>query len=141
MISTLDQALSFQSTALKMRAERQGVLSANIANADTPNYKAVDFDFSQALARATGEQGASAGPQPVQLAVTAAGHTAGTTVSSTLPVQMQYRTPSQDSVDGNTVEMDSERAQFAENAVHYEAALKFLNGQIKTMLSALQSPS
>ncbi len=54
-------------------------------------------------------------------------------------MQVQYRTASQAAVDGNTVEMDSERAQFAENAVRYEASLKFLNGQIKTMLSALQS--
>jgi len=139
MIATLDQALSFQTTALKLRSERQQMLSANIANADTPNYKAVDFDFGRALAHATGLQGASATPQPVQMALTAPGHSGGSTVTSALPVQLQYRTASQDSVDGNTVEMDAERANFAENAVHYEAALKFLNGQIKTMLSALQS--
>lgn len=137
---TLDQSLSFQSTALKLRADRQQMLSANIANADTPNYKAVDFDFGKALAQATGAQGPSAAPGPVQMTTTATGHSAGTTVSSSgLPLQLQYRTPSQDSVDGNSVEMDTERAQFAENAVHYEAALKFLNGQIKTMLSAMQS--
>lgn len=140
MISQLDQALSFQSTALKLRADRQQMLSANIANADTPNYKAVDFDFGRALAQATGVQSASATPNSVQLATTSAAHNAGTTLSSSgLALQLQYRTPSQDSVDGNTVEMDAERAQFAENAVHYEAALKFLNGQIKTMLSAMQS--
>lgn len=138
MIGTLDQALSFQSTALKLRSERQQMLSANIANSDTPNYKAVDFDFGRALANATGAQNGAAATQPVQLAATAPGHSGGTTLSS-LPVNVQYRTASQASVDGNTVEMDSERAQFAENAVRYEASLKFLNGQIKTMLSALQS--
>jgi len=138
MIGTLDQALSFQSTALKLRSERQQVLAANIANADTPNYKAVDFDFGRALANATGLQNPAAGAQAVQLAATAPGHSGSTTLSS-LPPQVQYRTAAQASVDGNTVEMDSERAQFAENAVRYEAALKFLNGQIKTMLSAIQS--
>jgi len=137
MIGKLDQALSFQSTALKLRSERQEVLAANIANADTPNYKSVDFNFGQALASATSTLGSTArAGQPVQLATTAQGHS-GSTVGS-LPVQLQYRTASQGSVDGNTVEMDAERAQFAENAVRYEAALKFLNGQIKTMLSAVQ---
>jgi len=122
MIGKLDQALSFQSTALKLRSERQQMLSANIANADTPNYKAVDFDFGAALKSAT--------------AIVAIG--GGGVGAGSLPVRIQYRTASQGSVDGNTVEMDAERAQFAENAVRYEAALKFLNGQIKTMLSAVQ---
>jgi flagellar basal-body rod protein FlgB len=134
MIGKLDQALAFQSTALKLRSERQQVLSANIANADTPNYKAVDFDFGAALASATG---AASGATPAgTLATSSAGHSAGN--GSSLPVPIQFRTASQASVDGNTVEMDAERAQFADNAVRYEAALKFLNGQIKTMLSAVQ---
>jgi len=135
MIGKLDQALSFQSTALKLRSERQQVLSANIANADTPNYKAVDFDFSAALAAATGAN--TGAVRPAQLATSSAGHSAGNNLSS-LPVPVQFRTASQAAVDGNTVEMDAERAQFADNAVRYEAALKFLNGQIKTMLSAVQ---
>ena len=50
----------------------------------------------------------------------------------------QYRVPAQAAADANTVDMDVERARFAENAVRYEAALKFLNGQIKTLLSAIQ---
>jgi flagellar basal-body rod protein FlgB len=137
MIGKLDQALSFQSTALLLRSERQQMLAANIANADTPNYKAVDFDFGKALANATGSA-AGAAANPAALATTAPGHSSGSGGSS-LPVQIQYRTPSQASVDGNSVEMDAERAQFTDNAVRYEAALKFLNGQIKTMLSAVQS--
>lgn len=139
MIGKLDDAMSFQSTALKLRSERQQILSANIANADTPNYKAVDFNFSDALAAATGS--ATGGARPVQLAATSSGHAAGAAGggATSLPVRIQYRSASQGSVDGNTVEMDAERAQFAENAVRYEAALKFLNGQIKTMLSAVQS--
>jgi len=136
MIGKLDQALAFQSTALKLRSERQQVLSANIANADTPNYKAVDFDFGAALASATG---AASGSTPAgTLATSSAGHSAGNSNGSSLPVPIQFRTASQASVDGNTVEMDAERAQFADNAVRYEAALKFLNGQIKTLLSAIQ---
>jgi flagellar basal-body rod protein FlgB len=136
MIGKLDQALAFQSSALKLRSERQQVLSANIANADTPNYKAVDFDFSAALASATGA--ASGATRTGTLATSSAGHTAGNGNFSNLSVPIQFRNASQASVDGNTVEMDAERAQFADNAVRYEAALKFLNGQIKTMLSAIQ---
>jgi len=135
MIGKLDQALSFQSTALMLRSERQQVLAANIANADTPNYKATDFNFAQALANATGAGAGTA--QAGQLAITSEGHSSGS--AGSLPVQLKYRTPSQGSVDGNTVEMDAERAQFADNAVHYEAALKFLNAQIKTMLAAVQA--
>lgn len=134
MIGKLDQALAFQSTALKLRSERQQVLSANIANADTPNYKAVDFDFSAALANATGA--GSGAVRPAALATSNAAHSAGNLGSLSVPVQ--FRNATQASVDGNTVEMDAERAQFADNAVRYEAALKFLNGQIKTMLSAVQ---
>jgi flagellar basal-body rod protein FlgB len=139
MVSSLDQALSFQATALKLRSERQQVLSANIANADTPNYKASDFDFKQALATATGSGTGSSATGSVQLSTTSSAHSGGLGGSgSHLPIALQYRGNSQGAVDGNTVEMDSERAQFAENAVRYEAALKSLNGQIKTMLSALQ---
>jgi flagellar basal-body rod protein FlgB len=139
MVGKLDQALSFQSNALLLRSERQQMLAANIANADTPNYQAVDFDFGKALAAATG---AASGANAGALATTAAGHSAGLSAGSLdgpLPVQIQYRTPAQGSVDGNSVDMDAERGQFTENAVRYEAALKFLNGQIKTLLSAVQS--
>jgi len=143
MIGKLDQALSFQSTALTLRSERQQMLAANVANSDTPNYKAVDFDFGKALAAATsgaapsGAATSGTGAAPGTLAATAAGHSTGS--AGRLPVQIQYRTGTQGSVDGNTVEMDAERAEFADNAVRYEAALKFLNGQIKTLLSAVQS--
>ena len=113
----LDAMLGFQANALRLRSERQAVLAANIANADTPNYKAVDFDFAKALNDA------------------ADASSKGTTASK--PATL-YRQPSQPSLDGNSVEMDAERAQFADNTVRYEAALRFLNGQIRTLLEALR---
>jgi flagellar basal-body rod protein FlgB len=117
MPSPLDAMLSFQSEALKLRSHRQELIAANIANADTPNYKAVDFDFRQALQdAAAATKGGVAGAPPTLL----------------------YRIPAQSALDGNTVEMDAERAQFADNTVRYEAALRVLNQQIKTMLAALQ---
>jgi flagellar basal-body rod protein FlgB len=113
----LDLMLSFNAEALRLRSERQALLASNIANADTPNYKAVDFDFAKALTEAT-----SAGSNGVQPPAR----------------QLLYRQPAQPSLDGNSVEMDLERAQFADNTVRYEAALRFLNGQIRTLLEALK---
>ena len=134
MIGKLDEALSFNSAALRLRAERQQLLSANIANADTPNYKAADFDFGRALEGAMRTSGTNLAARP---AATAPGHI-GTLSGSTGNVQIQFRAPTQGSIDGNSVEMDTERAQFADNAVRYEASLRFLNGQFKTILSAIQ---
>ena len=117
MTHSLDAMFAFQAEALKLRSYRQELIAANIANADTPNYKAVDIDFGQALRDAT-----SARPTDAPAA----------------DPTLLYRNPTQAALDGNTVEMDAERAQFADNTVRYEAALRVLNQQIKTMLSALQ---
>lgn len=136
MIGKLDVALHVQSEALKLRAQRQEVLASNLANADTPNYKAVDFKFSDALRQAVGMPGGSQ-IDTVPMARTSAAHLApqGATLST---AQLLYRTPTQAAVDGNTVDMNVEQANFADNAVRYEASLRFLNGQIKTLLSAIQ---
>jgi len=132
MVSKLDQTINFNRQALGLRAYRQQVLAANIANADTPNFKARDIDFNAALQGAMAGRGASDLP----LKTTSARHIhAGGTAS---PGELLYRTPNQPSADGNTVEMDTERAKFAENAMQYEASLQFIGGQFKTMLSAIQ---
>jgi flagellar basal-body rod protein FlgB len=117
MIDRLNDFMRFQTEALKLRSQRQELLAGNIANADTPNYKAVDFDFGRALAAVTTNAPSSGAPAAPD---------------------MLYRQPGQASLDGNTVEMDAERAQFADNTVRYEAALKFLNAQLKNMLAAMQ---
>ena len=132
MLSKIDNAFLFQEKALGLRAYRQQVLAGNIANADTPNYKARDFEFTTALNAAVAGR-ASGG---VSMVATAPGHIrAG--VEPGL-ASLMYRTPAQSSVDGNTVEMDHERSQFSENAIRYEAGLTFITGRIKTMLSAIQ---
>lgn len=132
MVSKLDNAFSFQQQALGLRAQRQQVLAANIANADTPNYKARDFDFSAVLKEAVA--GRSTGNLP--LATTSGRHLQGS--SETGPARLMYRADVQSSVDGNTVNMDVERAQFTENAIQYEAGVTFITGQIKTLMSAIQ---
>ena len=132
MVSKIDNAFAFQEKALGLRAYRQQVLAGNIANADTPNYKARDFEFSSAL------QSAMSGRREggLAMATTASRHLAGSSEAG--PTQLQYRTPMQASVDGNTVEMDVERSAFAENAIRYEAGLTFITGRIKTLMSAIQ---
>jgi flagellar basal-body rod protein FlgB len=132
MTSKLDDALRFHQTALNLRAYRQQLLSGNIANADTPNFKAKDIDFSSALQGALSSRSGNAG-----LTVTSSRHL-GAGAENPAGEGVSYRTPLQPSVDGNTVEMDVERAQFVDNAIHYEANLTFISSQIKTMLAAIQ---
>ena len=138
MANQLDATLQFHATALNLRAQRQQVLASNIANADTPGYKARDMDFRSAL------QGAQAQPQPgsssgTALARTINGHLAPHTGSADgANAPLLYRSAVQPSLDGNSVDMDVERAQFAENAIHYEANLMILNSQLKSLLSAIQ---
>ena len=134
MIDKLDAALGFQREALNLRVQRQEVLAANIAHADTPNYKARDFDFSSRLSQAV-EQGRKS--DSFSLSTTSARHIAAQ--AGSMPDQdLLYRVPSQSSIDGNTVEMDAERVNFADNALRYESNLTVLGSKIKTLLAAVQ---
>ena len=135
MMNGVTQALDFNAEALKLRAERQKVIASNIANADTPGFKAMDFDFGKALAQASGALSASSASAAV-LATTAPGHI-GTSGDGAVLAQLKYRSVTQPSLDGNTVDMDVEQAKFADNTVRYEASLRFLNGQIRTLTSAI----
>ncbi len=137
MIDKLDQAFRFHQNALSLRAERQQVLASNIANADTPNYKARDFDFRAALQGAMGATGMADTPG-MPAAVPHPQHLAAPAGSTPSGRQLQYRLPRQDNIDGNTVELDAERAQFADNALRYEASLSAINGRIKSLLAVIQ---
>ncbi|AET90454.1 flagellar basal body rod protein FlgB [Caballeronia cordobensis] len=159
MLDRLDKEFAFGREALDVRAYRQELLSSNIANADTPGYKARDVDFSTALAGALKHGGGASNnatlkmAQPVSvsasgaMAVTSKGHMSG---ASTLTAsggpsddygKLAYRVPNQPSLDGNTVDLDAERVQFADNALHFEAGMTVLSSQIKSMLSAITSNS
>ena len=113
--------------ALLLRASRMNVLARNLANADTPHYKARDMDFTTALGRT--------GQRTVRLSTTHARHlgAGGPQAGEGL----KYRVPFQPSVDGNTVEADMELARFAENAVAYQTSLLFLNGRIASRRMAI----
>ena len=134
MIDKLDASLRFHQEALNLRARRQEVLSANIAHADTPNYKARDINFNAAWTQAV-ERGRQS--QSVAMATTATGHLAASAGAAN-DANLLYRTPVQTSMDGNTVEMDVERVNFADNAMRYEMNLTVISAKIKGMLAAMQ---
>ena len=156
MINTTSNSLDFHTKALVLRAERQRQLASNIANADTPNYQARDFSFKDALGQATG--GSSSGAGSLAMTAPRAGTSLGTAAGQTDSRHMAlpgvggmgeggdsggsaatrgYALQTQPSLDNNTVDLDRERAAFADNAVRYEATLRFINGQSKTLLSAI----
>lgn len=138
MLDRFNESLDFQSKALALRAERQKLIAGNIANADTPGYKAVDFNFADALRAATGALGPASGTaNAAQPARTHAGHLPSATGGVAGAVATLYRQPGQPAIDNNTVDLDLERGQFADNAVRYEATLRFLNGQIRTLGQAI----
>ena len=131
MLSKLDQYFDFNTQALKLRSYRQQLIASNIANADTPNYKAVDIDFARELRRVATKQ-----PGNLSMAATHQGHLQAAT-GNPYNAKIMYSNISQPNIDGNTVNMDEERAKFAENALRYESTTRVLNGQIKGLMAAI----
>lgn len=147
MFAKLTSGLDFHAKALVLRAERQRILASNMANADTPGYTSRDFDFKEALSQQT---------QTSNSELSRAGKGLNLKSISTeadikhLPIPaldnsqlkgnnaMGYGVQTQPSVDGNSVDMDRERANFVDNSVRYESTLRFINGQSKTILAAIQ---
>jgi len=125
----------FQETALGLRAYRQQLIASNIANADTPNYKAVDIDFQEALRIARSVANIS----PLSLTNTATGHIAGQAPPPSLPYSVKYHVPIQPSADGNTVEMDVERSKLAENSIMWEFSRDRVSGHFKMMMELFQN--
>ncbi|TRZ99040.1 MAG: flagellar basal body rod protein FlgB [Rhodocyclaceae bacterium] len=125
----------FQETALGLRAYRQQLIASNIANADTPGYKAVDIDFQEALGIARSVSNTS----PLALSATTPGHIAGKSQFSAPPYLLKYHVPAQPSADGNTVEMDVERAKFAENSLMYEFSLDRVKGHFMMISDMLRN--
>lgn len=134
MTSKLDQFTNFHHQALSLRVARQELLSSNVANADTPNYKAKDFDFSTVLS----EKLSSSDVRQSGLTTTSPMHINIPQISGLSKDQIMYRVPLQPSADGNTVDMDVERTRFADNSIKYDASLTFISGQFRGLLSAIQ---
>lgn len=129
MSISLDKAFGLPAQALELRAKRTQLLASNIANADTPHYKARDFDFSNALHQIRADN--------ATVRTTHAHHIkpGGLSVGNST---IQYRVPANPSLDGNTVELDRERTRFAENTLEYQAALQFLGARIRSLLGAIK---
>jgi len=148
MFANLTSSLEFNAKALIIRSERQRVIASNIANADTPGYAARNLDFKEAMASAN-----HSGQRPLGLQTsqgTLGSNTSGTSNIRHMALsgntegrlggqnKLGYAIQTQPSLDGNSVDLDQERANFVDNAVHYETTLRFINGQSKTILSAIQ---
>lgn len=141
MFANLTSGLDFHSKALVLRAERQRAIASNIANADTPGYVARDLDFKSAMANATTSSLAPGSNTSSASGVTHKGHIPlpdGTQGGIGSLSKLGYAAQTQPSMDGNSVDLDRERANFVDNSVRYEATLRFINGQSKTILSAIQ---
>ncbi len=134
MANSLDQYLGVHAAALDVRARRTELIANNLANADTPGYKARDIDFREAMARAAGDKTQGG----VHLSTTQAGHIGGAATSdATTGADLKYRTPLAPALDGNTVDTQLEQSAFAENAVRYQATLTFLSNKFRGLLTAI----
>lgn len=130
MAISFDKALGIHEQALNTRVRRAEVLANNLANADTPGYKARDLDFRAMLARAGGD---GAG---FELAKSDPGHMSAS--DSGADGDLMYRNPLQPSIDGNTVDAQQEQAAFMRNAMDYQASFQFLNNSFTGLTKALR---
>ena len=142
MLNQLTDSLNFQATALTLRSERQRLIASNIANADTPGYTARDFNFSDALRQASGQTSSAQSPLAsgarLQMAASTSGHLGlNGQAAGTAQPDLNYASAAQTNLDNNTVDMDRERASFADNTVRYEATLRFINAQVRTLNTAI----
>ncbi len=129
MAISFDKALGDMPAQLALYGKRSSLLASNIANADTPNFKARDIDFRAVLA--------SAGDDSMVLQTTQPGHIGGSGSALSSP-DLLYRIPTQTSLDGNTVNTEIEQAQFTENAVRYQSTLTFLSGRFQSLKLAIK---
>lgn len=131
MVFSFDKLVGIHEQALSIRTKRNELLASNLANADTPGYKARDIDFKAALSEAHSNQ------QGAFMKKTHARH-----MSNGMPglpgAELLYREPSQPSLDGNTVDAQVEQAEFGENALRYQASLHFLGRRFKGIISAFR---
>jgi flagellar basal-body rod protein FlgB len=130
MAISFDAALGIHEDALLHRARRAEVLANNIANADTPNFKAKDITFSQALNNASDTMS-------IKQVATSPGHQTAL-LDPGMAADMMFRIPTQASVDGNTVEVQQEMARYTENALGYQASFEFLNKKFTGLKSAIK---
>ncbi|WP_028694562.1 flagellar basal body rod protein FlgB [Pseudomonas cremoricolorata] len=133
MSINFDKALGIHQQAMNFRAQRAEVLANNITNADTPNYKARDLDFSAVLAAEAQKQDSGR----VALTRTNGRHIEAEGLSGA-DEALKYRIPSQPSIDQNTVDAQMEQSNYAQNALDFQASFTLLNSKFKGLVSALR---
>lgn len=132
MSISIDKQFGVHQQALQLRSQRAAVLADNIANADTPGFRARDMDFAQMLKAQMGEASDT-------LAVQTSSNRHMQSLAQAESINgLKYRNPTQPSIDGNTVDVDRERTEFTRNTMEFQAAFEFLNGKIKSLLTALK---
>ena len=132
MANSIDNFLGIHAQALGLESRRAQLLAANLANADTPNFKARDLDFKAALAQAGGS---ATGTLPLR--ATQAAHIGTAAAGNDNDPALLYRVPLAPALDGNTVDPQLEQASFAENAVRYQATLTLLNARLRGLMTAI----
>jgi len=138
MSNAIDQAFSVKARALSLYSRRAEVLASNIANADTPDYKARDIDFRSVMSQVQqGQQGSIEAERTSSRHLGVRGGGVGL-AGSDYGSSLKYRIPMQSSLDGNTVNSEVEQARFSENNIKYQASFSFLNGTIKGLMSAIR---
>lgn len=149
MFAKLTNGLDFQAKALVIRADRQRIIASNIANVDTPGYVGRDINFKEAMNNALDDSQQTSLSIGMTPSLGLAGSTIGGSTTNRRHIELQsslgnegpkmnYTLQSQPSLDGNSVDLDRERANFVDNSVRYEATLRFINGSSRTILSAIQ---
>lgn len=137
MAPNFDNVFGIHETALRYRSARASVLAANIANAETPGYRARDLSFDDVLKSVNGGSSATNASMAANTHAIYPGHL-NMQGGFSLSELAQYREPLQASLDQNTVDAAAESARFAENAMRYQASLRFLNGRISGLIQALK---
>ena len=131
MAITLEKAFGLHESALRLRTERASVISSNLANADTPNYQARDINFKEALASKVSSNSGG------RMVATREGHFDASRQARP-EHEFYYRIPTQPSIDGNTVEENTEHTEFMKNSMEFQAAFTLLNGKIKGLKKAIK---
>ena len=140
MAISFDNALGIHAQALKFRAHRAEVLSNNLANADTPNFKARDVDFNRVFKNASAQSSRSldTSGQDLILQSTHNNHLSATSSVGRMDAELLYRTPLQPSIDGNTVEEQVEHAEYMKNSLQFQTSFTILNGKFKGLQKAIR---
>ncbi len=136
MAINFDSYLGGLDDALLIRSRRSEILASNIANANTPGYKAKDIDFKSAMSNAMGT-GSEFKKESLKMATTDSGHIQMT--QNHFSTDIMYRNPHQPSMDGNTVDSGIEKTEFTQNSIHYNAVLRFITGKFQGLTKAVKT--